>query len=336
MKSLVSLLSPTYNGAAYIRAFLDSVCEQSYPNIELIIVDDGSTDTTAKIIEEYRAKFESRNFSLVYAYQENRGQAAAINFAFEKMSAQAEYFMWVDSDDILFKDNVSHKVKFLEQHSEYDFCLCNVVSTEYESKILTWKKAFSQGSLFENFLFANNIIAGFGQGTVLVRKALLEKAIPSGKIYESRQGQNWQLMLPFTYCGKAGHLDEVLFKYVIHNDSHSHTKRNFAEQIKRFDEFEILISETLRNIPTMPDSERDYYIGKIHEKYLKEKLNFSYAMRHFDFIKTVKAEMQKENFSVPLYLSNYVFYSVYKVISRIFHIPFGLLCRIKAKLRGAK
>lgn len=333
MNPLVSILSPTYNGAVHIKPFLASVYAQSYSNIELIMVDDGSTDTTAQVIKEYIPKFEERKIKLIYVYQNNKGQASAINLAFSKMSDDAKYFMWVDSDDILLKDNVQHKVDFLEANTEYDLCLCNAILTEYdnksESKTLSWKKAFNEGSLFENFLFGKNIVAGFGQGTVLVRKELLEKAIPDRKIYESRQGQNWQLMLPFTYYGRAGHLDEVLFKYVIHNDSHSHTKRTFDELIKRFNDFEILLSTTLKNILSMPISEKEKYYKKIHEKYMKEKISLSYSMHHYDFANEIKEKMKKEGFRIPLCFLNVPFNFIYRVCRKCFHIIVVVFYRIK-------
>ena len=340
MQPLVSIISPTYNGATYLPSFLDSIYNQTYNNIELIIINDGSTDSTKIIIDSYRQKFENRSINLIYEFQENKGQAAAINLALTKISSQSKFFMWVDSDDVLMKDNVLHKVQFLQQHPEFDLCLCNAVFSEYgsnyTSKPLTWRKAFSNGTLFENFLFGKNIVAGFGQGTVLVKKELLEKAIPQKRIYESRQGQNWQLMLPFTWYGKSGHLDEVLFKYIIHNDSHSHTKRTFEKQIERFTEFEILISETLIKIVDMKDSERVLYLNKIHEKYLKEKLSISYSMKHFLFAKKLKMQMRMENFLIPVYLRNFVFYFVYKTLRRIVYAPFIIFGHIRKVLRVTK
>ncbi len=76
--TLVSIILPTYNRADYIRSALDSVFSQTFRNWELVIIDDGSTDDTVAVINEYD---DSR---IVYLYQENRGVSAARNHGIEK------------------------------------------------------------------------------------------------------------------------------------------------------------------------------------------------------------------------------------------------------------
>ena len=121
-KPLVSIITPCYNGEKYICNFLDSVLLQTYPSIELILIDDGSTDETKSIIESKKCSFEEKGYKLVYLYQENRGQAAAVNLGLKIFNG--EFLMWVDSDDILYEDNISKKVQFLEGNPDCGFVLC--------------------------------------------------------------------------------------------------------------------------------------------------------------------------------------------------------------------
>lgn len=75
---LVSLLTPCYNMEKYIFRLLDSVLSQTYPTVEMIIIDDGSSDKSADIIKSYIPKFSERGYSLKYVFQENSGQSVAI------------------------------------------------------------------------------------------------------------------------------------------------------------------------------------------------------------------------------------------------------------------
>lgn len=98
MKSnLVSIITPAFNTGKYIGSLLDSVLIQSYPNIEMIVVDDGSTDNTASIIKEYINKFDEKGYTLKYIFQENSGQSQAVSTGLEYING--EYLVWPDSDD---------------------------------------------------------------------------------------------------------------------------------------------------------------------------------------------------------------------------------------------
>lgn len=95
---LLSVIIPAYNVAPYIRRCLDSVCGQSYPNLEIICVDDGSTDETFSILQEYAAK-DSR---IVLHHQNNAGQATARNWALDH--AHGDFVIGADSDDYVALD----------------------------------------------------------------------------------------------------------------------------------------------------------------------------------------------------------------------------------------
>lgn len=96
-KELVSLVTPCYNTGDYIHRLLDSVLQQTYPNIEMFVIDDGSTDNSAKVVKSYIPKFEKRGYSLTLVSQMNSGQSVAIREGMKLINGK--YFVWPDSDD---------------------------------------------------------------------------------------------------------------------------------------------------------------------------------------------------------------------------------------------
>ncbi|RYG51412.1 MAG: glycosyltransferase family 2 protein [Chitinophagaceae bacterium] len=102
MAPLVSVCMPAYNAEKYIGQALDSVLQQSYPHIEVIVVNDGSTDYTAAVLESYREK------GVQVIHQENRGQCAAANAAFHHSTGN--YIKFFDADDVLSTDFIAQQI----------------------------------------------------------------------------------------------------------------------------------------------------------------------------------------------------------------------------------
>jgi glycosyltransferase involved in cell wall biosynthesis len=92
---LVSIVTPAYNAAKYINQTIESINQQDYPNIEHIIIDDGSTDSTQAILITREKEYNLRWFS-----QDNEGQAAAMNKGFEE--AKGSIVIWLNADDVFF------------------------------------------------------------------------------------------------------------------------------------------------------------------------------------------------------------------------------------------
>lgn len=109
MKDLVSVIIPVYNVEKYIDECFKSLKEQVYKNIEVIIVDDGSTDNSGRICDRY---VESDNRFFVY-HTENKGIGAARNFALEK--AKGEFCFFLDPDDVLESDSLSYLIDLIKK-----------------------------------------------------------------------------------------------------------------------------------------------------------------------------------------------------------------------------
>lgn len=109
---LVSVIIPAYNAEFFIEKTLNSVLSQTYKNIEVLVVDDGSQDRTAEIITSI-AKIDSRVFLL---QQSNAGVAAARNLAINK--CRGEYIAPIDADDIWYPQNLEKQVQCMLQDPE--------------------------------------------------------------------------------------------------------------------------------------------------------------------------------------------------------------------------
>lgn len=317
-KDLVSIISPCYNGEKYLPLFLESVLSQTYPYIELIVVNDASRDCTQEILEGYRNKFKKKGYSLIIInQQQNRGQAAAINVGLKLISGK--YMTWMDSDDILYHDAIEKKVKYLEENQDIDFVMNfgEIVNEKDLNKrvgVLKRVRPSKNDFLFKDLIDTKNVT--FGPGTILVKTDSLISVLPNLEIYESREGQNWQLMLPLSYSCKYGYLNEILFKYVIHDDSHSHLKRTYEEQIERRNNFYILHKNTIEKIIGMSENEKEYWYNYSYEKQLKEKYKISLQYRRFNEALVYNKELKKHK--IELKFSEKLFvYGLYCILIAI-------------------
>ncbi|MCI0667308.1 MAG: glycosyltransferase [Methylococcaceae bacterium] len=107
---LVSIVIPVYNGARYLRIAIDSVLEQSYPNLELIVLDDGSVDNTREVLRSYP------HASFRWESQANMGQAATLNKGWSM--AEGEILSYLSADDALLPQAVDRAVHMLAMHDD--------------------------------------------------------------------------------------------------------------------------------------------------------------------------------------------------------------------------
>lgn len=165
---LVSIIMPVYNGEQYLRQAIDSALAQSYPQWELVVVDDGSSDGTAAIVQAYT------DARVRYTFQENRGQAAALNRGLEL--AQGEFITTLDADDWLSPHSLRDRVACLADHAQYgvaygDGVYCNAAG----ETVLRFSEHMPSG--VEGDVYDTLIVSPFyGTGAaVLVRRQVIEQ-----------------------------------------------------------------------------------------------------------------------------------------------------------------
>jgi len=122
---LVSVIIPSYNAAAFIRETVYSVLDQTYSNIEVIVVDDGSKDNTAEILQEFGNKIH-------YHRQVNAGVSQARNKGFGL--SKGEYVCFLDADDWLFPNTIAEKVQLMESDASLGIVYGRVEVTDMHLK----------------------------------------------------------------------------------------------------------------------------------------------------------------------------------------------------------
>lgn len=114
MQPLVSVITPAYNSAQYIREAVDSVISQSYQPIEYIVIDDGSTDGTYEILSQYSS--EEKIILLSHENNCNKGQSASLNLGLKL--CRGKYIVILDSDDVLDNGKIAKQVQFMEENQD--------------------------------------------------------------------------------------------------------------------------------------------------------------------------------------------------------------------------
>ncbi|MCI8293174.1 MAG: glycosyltransferase family 2 protein [Hespellia sp.] len=240
-KGLVSCVTPVYNGEKYLARMLDSILNQTYPFVEMILVDDGSTDCTMEIAESYRERFEEKQYSYQIVRTEHKNASAAINRGLPWVTG--EYLIWPDSDDILESDSIKKRVEFLIEHPNYH----SVRSLMYYfandgSKANAAEKI---GDLYEEHLFFDIMEhkTFVCCGCYMLRTEMFFSIYPERKIPEYPVGQNFQMLLPYMYRYKCYTIPEPLYGVRVRPDSHSRRPKTQEETEQQFKDFEDLIDE---------------------------------------------------------------------------------------------
>lgn len=130
-EKLVSVLMPVYNVEKYVAEALESIRNQTYKNIEIIVVDDGSTDNTYEIVKEI-SSFDPR--IVLLRNEKNSKIVKTLNKAFSH--SRGSYIARMDGDDVSSPDRIERKVRFLEQHPDYHLVGCSVNAISENGELL--------------------------------------------------------------------------------------------------------------------------------------------------------------------------------------------------------
>lgn len=159
---LVSIITPSFNQAAFLEQTLRSVLEQDYPHLEYWVIDGGSTDGSVAIIKKYQNQLAG------WVSEKDRGQADGINKGFVK--ATGEIIGWLNSDDVYYPGAIRAAVEAFRAHPQAGFVFSDVESIDGDGKAFNLMR---YGDWKLDDLMAFNII---GQPGVFMRREVLEQA----------------------------------------------------------------------------------------------------------------------------------------------------------------
>ena len=169
---LVSVIVPVYNGGRYLRAALESVFAQTYRPIEVIVVDDGSTDDSGTIAQSFP--------EVRYIHQTNQGVAAARNNGIE--AARGEFFAFLDQDDLWTTDKLRVQVDYFLNHPDVGYTLTQQkFFLEPGATVPAW---------FRKELF-DSVHTGWVLGTMLVRRTAFEQIGNFATGYSAANDSDW-------------------------------------------------------------------------------------------------------------------------------------------------
>ena len=283
MEDLISIIIPVYNVEKYLSKCLDSVANQTYKNLEIILINDGSKDNSLQICQEYKNKYS--NIKLIN--QENSGIAVVRNIGLKE--ANGEYIAFIDSDDYIDADMIE-KLYFSCKQNNSDISCCGVYYEDEKGNYYL-KNIFEQPQEYSNIEALRNFLLAKGIDSSLWNKLYLKTlwndiTFPVGEIYE-----DLAVLYKILYKSKKiTHIGIPKYHYVTRIGSITH--RNFeikhlkslsfwlqiCDFCKSIDDdiYEMALARyylSLINIDIQMKSGKEYKIYNKEYKNIKEQIN---------------------------------------------------------------
>jgi glycosyltransferase involved in cell wall biosynthesis len=215
----VSIVLPTYNGSRYLRESVDSCLAQSFENFELIIVDDGSTDNTWDIIQDFVSR-DSRVTGI--CHKTNKNLPSALNTGFE--NANGDLYTWTSDDNLFLPEAIGSMVGFLDANTNVDIVYANYAEINEFGIIFATR---NKGPWYELPIECNI-------GACFMYRKRVDKMV-GGYAFDSFCVEDYDFWLKAYRAGiKFGKLDEQLYLYRNNPDSLTSKKS------------ELIIKETIR------------------------------------------------------------------------------------------
>ena len=247
-KSLVSVIVPAYNHENYVQDTIKSIINQTYKNIELVVIDDGSKDSTWSKILEMKAECEKRFVNIHFETKQNEGTCKTMNKLLSY--ANGDFIYLIASDDLAKPQAIEKEVEILSKNPDYALCVGDnelidsnghigywdkdrnfvynkkdanfKTFTQFIQKRVKFKLTSNKFGRYDKLLEENHVPNGY-----LIRKSIFEK---TGYFTPEAPLEDWWLMLQISKYAKLKYLDEVLFSYRWHSS-------NTIKQIEHIDNF---------------------------------------------------------------------------------------------------
>jgi len=210
-----SVIVPVYNGQKYLRDTLESLVTQDYSSFEIIAVDDGSSDSSAEIIQSYN--------SVKYIYQDNQGNAVARNRGIA--SSTNDVIALIDQDDLWVPEKLSTFAGYFTSHPEIDFAVAKArVFLSQGIEVPTWCR--------DNLL--NRDIVDYSPGSIVFRRRLFNRIGPFDQSLVSGHDTDWILRVKDSDTPMGVLPDVLLLKRVHEANQSAEVTRIHAELLEVF------------------------------------------------------------------------------------------------------
>jgi len=227
----ISIVTPSFNQGQFIEDTLTSIFDQQYPNVETIVYDAGSTDSTHDILRRYNDQLS------FWTSEPDRGPAHAINKGFKK--ATGEIVAWLNSDDMLAADTLQEVGRAFANDPELDMVFANALYVDEDGNPCVMDHGDYKTALYfghiqapEDVPYYWNYVHSIPQPTVFFRRSLLERC---GYLDESYHFIfDFELFWRFSQHAKVKKLERAMAFYRIHSDAKTGNWREFLVELYRF------------------------------------------------------------------------------------------------------
>lgn len=291
---MVSIIIPVYNVEKYIKQCLESIFNQTYKEYEVIIIDDGSTDSSNKIINSYIGLD-----NIIILNQENKGVSEARNLGLKK--ATGEYIVFIDPDDYLQEDYLEKMVNKIKKTNS-DVVICGFKSFYDDNRR---KSEFNLYKLEDKIYSSNEVInlmlelkvKGYVWDKMFKRENLINNNF---RFEPGRYVQDWFPIFKEIYnSSKITFLNEILYNYRLRNGSTVHKKNmkvtedyyHAVEEIKTYiREMNIDVEKKSYNtfyINTFYNLIRNFYLANKNKKVYKNFYDSKYKENNISISKII-------------------------------------------------
>ena len=313
---LVSILIPSYNHENYVQKTVKSIINQTYKNIELIVIDDGSKDNTFEKILELKKDCERRFVNVIFQKKENEGTCKTLNKLLSL--SKGEYIYIIASDDLAKPEAIEKEINFLNNNKDYALCAGDNDIIDENDIICYWDNKRNNVYKAEDAVFKTNgeylknerksvnfnssdfgdygllNYSNFIPNGYLIRKNIFDII---GEFTPEAPLEDYWLMLQISKFAKMKYIDEPLFSY----RWHSNNTIKVSDRTKLFDEKTRAYEKTM--IEKYRDDNRTTKSFRRFLKYgvLYKKIGIPYIFQILKFFKDDKRLMVVKLFNIDIF-----------------------------------
>ena len=276
---LVSIVIPCYNHEGFVQDCIRSVIDQTYQNIELIIIDDGSKDNSVTKIQKLLEKCKARFARFEFRHRPNVGLSATLNEALEW--SRGEYFSVIASDDMIFENKTTTQVVFLEEHQTC-IAVCGGISIiDQDSNEISQRVLKANSFNFDQVIMLEHELPA---PTQMIRLEILKK---TGGYDTDIKLEDWYMWLLLAQKGELYYIPKLFSKYRSHES-------NTFKQINTMHNGRMQILELYKNHPLYQKARKRIFW--IHSFELCEKSKKDAFLSVLNILKKNKCEFFSKNF----------------------------------------